>query len=99
MVGLSREGRDAEMFTILGKCLAGLIVGAIAKFLMPGRDSSPLWVTMLLGIGGSIIGGYLGQFLGLYEAGEGAGWVMSVVGAMLLLWGYRQLKSPSGPAN
>jgi uncharacterized membrane protein YeaQ/YmgE (transglycosylase-associated protein family) len=88
------------MFAILGKCLAGLIVGAIAKWLMPGKDSCPLWVTMLLGIGGSMVGGYLGHFLGLYEAGEGAGWVMSVVGAMLLLWGYRLVKAqPEGPAG
>lgn len=80
------------MFTLIGKCLAGLIVGAIAKWLMPGKDESPLWVTMLLGIAGSVVAGYLGQMLGLYDAGESAGWIMSVVGAMLLLWGYRKLK-------
>lgn len=69
--------------------IIGLIVGAIAKFLMPGKDPGGIIVTILLGIAGSLIAGYLGRILGWYDAGETAGFIASLVGAILLLWVYR----------
>lgn len=83
------------MFSLLWMCLIGLIAGAVAKFLMPGKDPGGWFITMLLGIGGSIVAGFLGRSLGLYAEGEGAGFVMSVIGAVLLLAAYRLIKSKS----
>lgn len=72
--------------------LIGLIVGAIAKFLMPGRDPGGIIITILIGIGGAFVGTFLGRTLGLYGDSAQAGWIASVVGAMLLLFGYRLLQ-------
>jgi len=80
------------MLSILWMCLIGLLAGALAKFLMPGKDPGGLFITMLLGIAGSLVAGYLGRMLGLYKEGEGAGFIMSVVGAVILLALYRMLK-------
>lgn len=76
----------------LWMCIIGLVAGAIAKLIMPGRDPGGIIVTILLGIGGSLVGGYLGRVLGMYVPGEGAGLFMSVLGAILLLGVYRLLK-------
>jgi len=67
----------------------GLIVGAIAKFLMPGRDPGGIIVTIVLGIVGALLGGWLGQALGLYAPGEPAGFIMAVIGAIIVLLIYR----------
>lgn len=80
------------MSGILGWILFGLIVGAIAKFVMPGRDPGGIAVTIILGIAGALIAGFLGQLAGLYASGEAAGLVMSVIGAVLLLFLYRRLR-------
>lgn len=80
------------MLSILWMCLIGLLAGALAKFLMPGKDPGGLIITMLLGIAGSLVAGYLGRMLGLYKEGEGAGFIMSVVGAVILLALYRMVK-------
>lgn len=77
------------MMGILGWILFGLIVGAIAKLLMPGRDPGGIIVTMLLGIAGAVLGGWVGQALGLYREGEGAGFFMALIGAVVLLALYR----------
>ena len=77
------------MFGILGWIVFGLIVGAIAKFLMPGRDPGGLIVTMVLGIVGAMLGGLLGRSLGLYGPNQGAGIFMSIVGAVVVLMIYR----------
>lgn len=69
--------------------LVGLIVGAVAKLLVPGKDPGGWFVTMLLGVAGAWVGTWLGRTLGLYGPGEAAGWIASVVGAVLLLLGYR----------
>jgi uncharacterized membrane protein YeaQ/YmgE (transglycosylase-associated protein family) len=70
----------------------GVIVGAIAKLLMPGRDPGGFIVTMALGIAGSLIGGFIGQAVGLYGPDKnGAGFFVSVLGAILLLWIYRMV--------
>ena len=76
---------------ILGWILFGLIVGAIAKLLMPGRDPGGIIVTMLLGIAGAVIGGFLGRALGLYNEGEPAGFIMATLGAIVLLALYRMM--------
>ena len=76
---------------ILSTLLVGLSVGAIAKLLMPGKDPGGFIITILLGIAGAFIATYLGQALGWYKAGQPAGWIMSVVGAMILLLLYRFL--------
>ena len=80
------------MFGVLLWMLFGVIVGALAKLLMPGRDPGGVIVTMALGIAGSLIGGFVGRALGLYgPENNGAGFFMSIVGAILLLWLYRVL--------
>lgn len=73
----------------LGWILIGLIAGLIAKMIMPGRDPSGCIVTVLLGIGGAVVAGFLGQAIGWYEVGEGAGFLAAIVGAMILLFVYR----------
>lgn len=74
---------------ILYTIIIGLIVGAIAKFLMPGKDPGGFIITILLGIAGAFVGTWLGQTLGWYAAGAQAGFIASVVGAMILLFVYR----------
>ena len=75
---------------IIGWLLFGLIVGAIAKFLMPGRDPGGWIVTILLGIAGSFVGGFLATTLfGRSNNNTAAGWIGSIIGAMVLLFVYR----------
>jgi uncharacterized membrane protein YeaQ/YmgE (transglycosylase-associated protein family) len=74
---------------ILTWIIVGLVVGALAKLIMPGRDPGGMLVTVALGIAGALLGGGIGRALGLYTAGEPAGWIMSVVGAVILLAIYR----------
>ena len=74
---------------ILYKALVGLIVGALAKFIMPGKDPGGCIVTIIIGIVGSLLGTFIGRALGFYGEGEAAGWIMSLVGALLLLFLYR----------
>lgn len=75
---------------ILGWIVFGLIVGAVAKLVMPGRDPGGIIVTMLVGVVGSLLGGFLGRSLGLYGPEQtGAGFLMSIVGAVVLLFLYR----------
>jgi uncharacterized membrane protein YeaQ/YmgE (transglycosylase-associated protein family) len=83
------------MLHFLWMCLIGLVAGALAKLIMPGKDPGGIIVTMLLGIAGSLLAGFLGRALGLYEPGQGAGLIMSVAGAILLLVIYRFLKRSS----
>jgi uncharacterized membrane protein YeaQ/YmgE (transglycosylase-associated protein family) len=70
--------------------LFGLVIGVIAKLLMPGRDPGGFFVTILLGIAGSFVGGLIGRALGLYQPGQRtAGWILSIIGAIVLLLIYR----------
>lgn len=71
---------------ILGMILVGFIVGLIARAVKPGNDGMGIIMTTLLGIAGAFVAGFLGQALGLYTAGEPAGWIASVIGAVLLLF-------------
>jgi uncharacterized membrane protein YeaQ/YmgE (transglycosylase-associated protein family) len=79
------------MFGILGWIVFGLIVGAIAKLIMPGRDPGGIIVTMLLGIVGAVLGGWIGRAMGLYGPEDPAGFLMSLLGAIVLLAIYRMV--------
>ena len=74
---------------IIGWILFGLAVGIVAKFLMPGRDPGGFFITVLLGIVGSLLGGFLGRLVGWYGDGDPVGFVMAVVGSIVLLAAYR----------
>lgn len=80
---------------ILGTIFIGLIVGLLARFLKPGDDSMGLIMTILLGIGGSLAATYGGQALGIYQAGETAGFLGALVGAIILLVIYGMIKKKS----
>jgi len=77
------------MMGLLGWAIFGLIVGALAKLVMPGKDPGGILVTMLLGIVGAVVGGFLGQAIGLYAPGEPAGYIVSILGAIVVLFLYR----------
>jgi uncharacterized membrane protein YeaQ/YmgE (transglycosylase-associated protein family) len=77
------------MMDIIWKIIIGLLAGAVAKFFMPGKDPSGCIITILLGIGGSVVFSYLGLFLGLYKEGETAGFIGAIIGAMILLFLYK----------
>ena len=83
------------MLSFLWMCIIGLVAGALAKLIMPGKDPGGILVTMGLGIAGALIAGFLGRALGWYEQGEGAGLIMSIVGAILLLAVYRMMSRRS----
>ena len=68
--------------------IIGLIVGAIAKFVMPGRQGGGIIITMILGIVGAFVATWIGQAVGWYQAGQGAGFIASVIGALIVLWIY-----------
>lgn len=87
------------MLHLLWEAIIGLIVGAIAKFLMPGKDPGGIWITMAIGIAGSILASFLGRALGWYAPGESAGFIMSIIGALILLVIYRLLKGKSATAT
>jgi uncharacterized membrane protein YeaQ/YmgE (transglycosylase-associated protein family) len=86
------------MFALLVTIIIGFIVGVIAKLIMPGKENMGIIVTTLLGIAGSLVATYAGHAVGWYEAGEGAGWIGSIVGAFLLLWIYQKFKSRNAAA-
>lgn len=77
--------------SILWMIVVGLLVGAVAKLLMPGRDPGGMVITILIGIAGSLIAGFLGRSIGWYGNAEPAGLIASILGAILLLFVYRAL--------
>ena len=79
---------------ILSWIVFGLVVGIIAKLLMPGRDPGGFIITMLLGVAGALLGGFLGRAMGFYGASEQAGWLISILGAVILLVIYRVVAKP-----
>ena len=81
--------------SIIGWIIFGLIVGVVAKLLMPGRDPGGMIVTILLGIVGALIGGFIGRVLGWYGEGDPVGFVMAVIGAILVLFAYRKISGSS----
>lgn len=78
--------------SIIWAIIIGFIVGIVAKFLMPGRDPGGFFITALLGIIGAILATFLGQALGLYAAGQAAGFIASVIGAMIVLFLYHMIR-------
>jgi uncharacterized membrane protein YeaQ/YmgE (transglycosylase-associated protein family) len=78
--------------SLLWTALIGLVAGAIAKAIMPGRDPGGMVITMLLGVAGAMLGTFLGRSFGWYQTGEAAGLVAAVVGSMLLLFLYRSFQ-------
>jgi uncharacterized membrane protein YeaQ/YmgE (transglycosylase-associated protein family) len=77
------------MFGVLGWIVFGIIVGALAKLIMPGRDPGGIIVTMVLGIVGALLGGFIGRAIGMYGPNQAAGFWMSLVGAIVVLAIYR----------
>jgi uncharacterized membrane protein YeaQ/YmgE (transglycosylase-associated protein family) len=80
--------------TVLGWILFGLVVGVVAKFLTPGRDPGGFILTTLIGVAGALLGGYIGRALGFYGPNQAAGFLMSVLGAIVLLLIYRAVSRP-----
>jgi uncharacterized membrane protein YeaQ/YmgE (transglycosylase-associated protein family) len=78
---------------IIWTLIIGLLAGIVAKFLMPGKDPGGFFITMALGVAGAFVATYLGQAVGWYQAGEGAGFIGAVVGAIILLLIYRLVRS------
>ena len=74
---------------ILWMLIIGLVIGALAKAIMPGKDPGGILITMLIGVAGSLIAGFLGRSLGWYEYNESAGIIASIIGSLILLAGYR----------
>jgi uncharacterized membrane protein YeaQ/YmgE (transglycosylase-associated protein family) len=87
------------MLTLLSWIFFGVIVGAIAKFLMPGRDPGGFLVTIGIGIAGAFIGGFLARLVGWYGPQQQAGYLMSIGGAILLLWLYRRFANQNPPVR
>ena len=83
------------MFSLVGTIIVGFIVGVIAKLIMPGKENMGFIATTLLGIAGSLVASYAGLAVGWYQPGRGAGWIGSIVGAFVVLWGYQKVKSKS----
>src|ERR1700704_5521211 len=85
------RARRCLMVGIVGWILFGLVVGVVAKLVMPGRDPGGIIVTILLGIGGALISGFLGRSFGWYGEGDPVGFIMAVIGAILMLFAYRKI--------
>jgi len=77
------------MFSVIWMLFIGLIVGAFAKLIMPGRDPGGIFVTMMLGVAGALLGSLIGRLLGIYQPGQRAGFFMSTLGAIVILAIYR----------
>jgi len=84
------------MLDLIWIILIGAVVGALAKFILPGADPGGFFVTALLGMGGALAATFLGRFVGLYGPGQGAGFLASIVGAILVLVLYRSVKKRQG---
>ena len=84
------------MGAILWTLIIGLVVGAIAKLLTPGRDPGGCIITILLGIAGAFVAGYLGRLAGWYQPGQPAGFIASIIGAVILLLIYRLIAGKRG---
>lgn len=84
-----------EDYGIIGWIVIGLLAGGIAKLLMPGKDPGGCIITILLGIAGALLAGFLGRAIGWYEPGDGAGFIAAIVGAFLILLIYRLISGRS----
>jgi uncharacterized membrane protein YeaQ/YmgE (transglycosylase-associated protein family) len=89
--------KDTNMY-IIWMLLIGLVVGALAKLIMPGKDPGGALITMVIGIAGSLLAGMIGRSAGWYGTNQGAGFIASIVGAVILLAGYRFITNRRGTA-
>lgn len=87
------------MLGLLIAIIVGFIVGVVAKLIMPGKENMGMIMTTLLGIAGSLVATYAGHAIGWYEAGQGAGWIGSILGAFILLWVYQKFQSKKATAQ
>jgi len=83
------------MLHLLWMAIIGLVVGALAKLIMPGKDPGGIFITMLIGVAGALLAGWIGRAVGWYQEGQSAGFIMSLVGAIILLAIYRLFKRKS----
>ena len=95
LLNVQVPGKEDAMFHWLWVVMIGVVIGAVAKLVMPGKDPGGIIITALLGIAGSVTATIIGHAVGLYGTGESAGFIMSVLGAVLLLVIYRVLKRRS----
>jgi uncharacterized membrane protein YeaQ/YmgE (transglycosylase-associated protein family) len=86
------------VFSLIWAAIIGLIVGALAKFIMPGKDPGGILITMALGVVGSIVATWIGRAIGWYREGQSAGFLMSIAGAILLLYIYRLVRGRTAQA-
>jgi uncharacterized membrane protein YeaQ/YmgE (transglycosylase-associated protein family) len=86
------------VFSLIWAAIIGLIVGALAKFIMPGKDPGGILITMALGVVGSIVATWIGRAIGWYREGQSAGFLMSIAGAILLLYIYRLVRGRTARA-
>ena len=86
------------MLNLIWTIIIGFIVGVVAKFLMPGKDPGGFIITTVLGIVGALLATYLGRLIGWYQAGQSAGFIAAVLGALILLVIYRFIKKKQTPA-
>lgn len=80
-----------DTYSFLGWIFVGAVAGVLAKLIMPGRDPGGCIVTILLGIGGALVAGFIGNALGLYARGQAGGWIAATMGAILILFIYRMI--------
>ncbi len=85
----SDRSNPIHMISFFSWIFFGIIVGALAKFLMPGKDPGGIFITMILGIAGAVFGGWMGSIFGFGRQGESAGWLLSILGAVTILAIYR----------
>jgi uncharacterized membrane protein YeaQ/YmgE (transglycosylase-associated protein family) len=91
LVAIWQAKRSSNLMSIIALIVSGLIIGVIAKLLMPGRDPGGFIITILLGIAGMFLGSYIGRAFGFYKPDEPAGWIVSILGALVLLALYHML--------
>jgi uncharacterized membrane protein YeaQ/YmgE (transglycosylase-associated protein family) len=94
-----RVAKDGLIMHIIVVLVTGLIVGAIARAIVPGTEPGGWLVSLILGVGGSILGGMIGKALGMYHAGQGAGIIMSLIGAIVLVAIYHAIMARRGPPH
>jgi uncharacterized membrane protein YeaQ/YmgE (transglycosylase-associated protein family) len=92
LIAVFQASQEVVMFNLLWEAIIGLIVGALAKFIMPGKDPGGIFITMLIGIAGALLATFIGSHVGLYREGQRAGFIMSLLGAIVLLALYRLIK-------
>jgi uncharacterized membrane protein YeaQ/YmgE (transglycosylase-associated protein family) len=98
LIAIFQTDQEGIMLHLLWEAIIGLIVGALAKFIMPGNDPGGIFITMLIGVAGSLLATFIGSHVGLYREGQSAGFIMSVLGAILLLAIYRVIKGKTASA-